>query len=210
MGLVFDPELDPEEAMAAGRGRSDSLYGGTVPGRFPMPRSLLSRSTRSATPSPAALRTAKTPLWVLLTLLLVPAATLGQEGTTTLSGRVLDVTDGSPVGFASVLVENADSGETLTGTLTGEDGRFLVQGLAPAEYTIWTSFPGFHTAQADVLVGELNQSYDLGDIPLARLANFRGGDHRDRRGDPSSRARHAGVPARRRTDAVEPDRCSMR
>ena len=129
-------------------------------------------AARCATPSRPARSPKQTPLWVLLILLLLPTASLGQEGTATLSGRVLDLTDGSPIGFASVVVENADSGETLTGVLTGEDGRFLVQGLAPAEYKLWTSFPGFYPAEANVLVGELNQSYDLGDIRLVRLESF--------------------------------------
>ena len=137
-----------------------------------MSLSLLSCTTRSATPPLPAPRTDKTPLWVLLILLLVPAASLGQGGTATLSGRVLDRTDGSPTGFASVIVEHAHSGEELTGVLTGEDGRFLVQGLAPAECRIWTSFPGFHLVANDLVVGELNQSYDLGDIPLDRLEGF--------------------------------------
>ncbi len=116
-----------------------------------MSPSFLRCTTRSATPSLPARRPEKTSRWVLFILLLAPAAPLAQEGTATVSGRVLDLTDGAPISFASVVVENADSGETLTGTLTDEDGRFLVQGLAPAEYTIWTSFRGFHTAEADVL-----------------------------------------------------------
>ena len=132
----------------------------------------LTCAARCANPSLPTPRTEETPLWVLLIFLLLPAASLGQEGTATLSGRVLDLTDGSPIGFASVVVENADSGETLTGVLTGEDGRFLVQGLAPAAYKLWTSFPGFYPAEANVLVGELNQSYDLGDIRLVRLETF--------------------------------------
>ena len=111
-------------------------------------------------------------LWMLLVLLLVPAASLAQEGTAILSGRVLDLTSGAPIGFASVVVEHAASGERLTGTLTGEDGRFLVQGLAPDAYTIFSSFPGFHPVETDVLVGELNQSYDVGDIRLVRLESF--------------------------------------
>ncbi len=110
--------------------------------------------------------------WATLILLLMPAASWAQEETATLSGRVLDLADGAPIGFASVVVEHAGSGERLTGTLTGENGRFLVQGLAPAEYTIWASFPGFLPAETDLLVGELNQSYDLGDIRLVRLESF--------------------------------------
>ena len=129
-------------------------------------------STIPAAPALPGLRAAVVPLCVLLILLLVPAAAPAQEDAATLSGRVVDVADGSSVGFASVVVESADSGERVTGTLTGEDGRFLVQGLPPAAYKISASFPGFLTAETDVLVGELNQSYDLGDIQLNRLQSF--------------------------------------
>ena len=125
-----------------------------------------------ANSSPPARSPKKTRLWVFLILLLLPEAPLGQEGTATLSGRVLNRTDGSPIGFASVIVEHAHSGDELTGVLTSEDGHFLVQGLAPAEYRIWTSFPGFHPVAHELVVGELNQSYDLGDIPLDRLEGF--------------------------------------
>ena len=71
-----------------------------------------------------------------------------------------------------MVVENAESGEALSGTLAGEDGRFVVRGLAPREYTIRTSFPGFRPAESDVLVSELNQSYDLGDIRLVPLLDL--------------------------------------
>ncbi len=133
---------------------------------------LLSRATRFAALSLPSPRTIDRALCALLLLLLVQAAALGQEGTATLSGRVVDATNGAPVGFASVVIENVDSGETSTGALTGEDGRFVVQGLEPAEYKVWTSFPGYLMAEADLLVGELNQSYDLGDVHLVPLASF--------------------------------------
>ncbi len=107
-------------------------------------------------------------LSMILILLLLPVVSLAQEGTAILSGHVLDITNDSPIGFATVVVENAESGETLSGVLAGEDGRFLVQGLAPGEHTIHMSFRGFFPAEFDVLVSELNQSYDLGDIRLVR------------------------------------------
>ena len=129
--------------------------------------SLLSRGT-----SQPVLRHPVGSLWVFFVFLFVPAASLAQESTATLSGRVLDVTDGSPIGFVSVVVENADSGEQVTGALTDEDGRFLLQGLPPAEYRIGTSFPGFYPVAIDLFVGELNQTFDLGDIRLERLETF--------------------------------------
>ena len=117
----------------------------------------------------STLRTLGAPV---LLLLVAPAVSLAQDGTAILSGRVRDGGGDESVGFASVVVERVDSGETVTGTLTLEDGRFVLEGLAPGAYTIWTSFPGFEMAETAVLVGELNQAYDLGDIPLVRLASF--------------------------------------
>jgi len=110
-------------------------------------------------------------LFVFLIVLALPAAAFAQ-GTAIISGRVLQVADGAPIAFASVIVELASSGQSLSGALTSEDGRFRVQGLAPGEYRITITFPGFQPAMADVLVSPLNQSYDLGDIRLPRMENF--------------------------------------
>lgn len=111
------------------------------------------------------------PLSAVAMVLLLPTAAAAQEGAT-LSGRALDEADGSPIGLATVVVERAESGDTLSGALSREDGRFFVRGLAPGRYTIHTSFPGFFPEEADVLVSELNPSYDLGDIRLRRLADL--------------------------------------
>ncbi len=76
-------------------------------------------------------------LCTLLVILLLPTASLAQEGAV-LSGRAVDDINGFPIGFATVVVVNAESGEALSGALAGEDGRFVLQGLAPGEYTIRT------------------------------------------------------------------------
>ena len=67
-------------------------------------------------------------LYLFLILLLLPASAVAQEGEAVLAGRALNGTDGSPIGFATVVVENAESGEPLSGTIAREDGRFTVQG----------------------------------------------------------------------------------
>jgi outer membrane receptor protein involved in Fe transport len=93
------------------------------------------------------------------------------QGAAILSGRILDA-GGSPLAFASIVVEVAGAGQPLSGTLTGEDGRFSVQGLAPGEYRIAITFPGHQPAEADLTVSPLNRSYDLGDVRLPRMENF--------------------------------------
>ena len=107
----------------------------------------------------------------LLAILLLPTASLAQEGAT-VSGRALDADDDAPISLATAVVEDAESGDTLSGALAGADGRFLLRGLEPGRYTIHTSFPGFIPEEVDVLVSELNLSYDLGDIRLVRLGSI--------------------------------------
>src|SRR5687768_12295449 len=109
---------------------------------------------------------------ILIAILLVPVAASAQ-GTAVLSGRVLDAGDETPVGFATVVVENATNGTTLSGAIAGADGRFVLQGLAPGQYKTRVTFPGFLQAEADVLVSPLNPTYDLGDIRLPRIGGFK-------------------------------------
>jgi len=103
-------------------------------------------------------------------LLLIGSATLlAAQGTAVVSGRVLKTADGSALSSASVIVEEAQSGRQLSGTLTDESGRFVMRGLPPGSYRIRVSFPGFLPAEADVLVSALNPTYDVGDMRLPRL-----------------------------------------
>ena len=110
-------------------------------------------------------------LTVTLLLCFVSTGLYAQDGNGILAGRILDDTDGSPLGFATILLENA-AGEPLSGVLAQEDGRFLVEGLVPGNYMIEMSFPGFYPLKADLLVSELNQSYDFGDVRLLRELNL--------------------------------------
>src|SRR5690606_18900010 len=96
-----------------------------------------------------------------------------QEPVTVVAGRVVELPDGRPIGFASVVVEDTESRETLSGTYSGEDGRFRIEGLRPGTYTIRITFPGFYEATADVTISPLNSSYDLGEVRLPRVEGVR-------------------------------------
>ena len=98
-------------------------------------------------------------------------ATAGQTTAATVSGRVLDAANGSPLPFVSVIIETP-AGRQLSAALTAESGRFQIQGLPPGTYKVTMTFPGFQPAETDVLVSILNQAYDLGDVRLPRLQNF--------------------------------------
>jgi hypothetical protein len=108
---------------------------------------------------------------LVLLLALWPTAVAGQARTATVSGRVLDATNGSPIPFVSIIVETAE-GKQVAGALTAENGRFQMQGLPPGNYKVTITFPGFEPGDTNVLVSTLNQAYDLGDIRLPRLRGF--------------------------------------
>jgi hypothetical protein len=109
----------------------------------------------------------------LLTWLTTLEPTASAQSSAVISGRILNAADGLPLPFVSIIVENAISGQQLTGTLSGENGRFTLQGLAPGSYKIRISFVGFFPAESAVLVSPLNAAYDLGDIRLPRMENLR-------------------------------------
>jgi outer membrane receptor protein involved in Fe transport len=102
--------------------------------------------------------------------LLLPTIVVSQQGAT-LSGRTVDP-EGSPVGLSAVIVQSVQSGDTLSGSLARDDGRFIIQGLPPGRYTLHVSFPGFFPEAIDVLVSELNPTYDLGDVRLGRVGSL--------------------------------------
>jgi outer membrane receptor protein involved in Fe transport len=108
----------------------------------------------------------------LLVLLLPPAAS-AQQGAT-LSGRILDTASRTPIALTEVVIERAQSGDTVSATVARQDGRFVVVGLAPGRYTVRTSFPGFFPEQRDLVVSEVNPSYDLGDILLRNVGALAG------------------------------------
>jgi len=105
---------------------------------------------------------------VALAQALSPDLSLAQQGAT-LAGRTVDSISRAPVALATIILVNATSGDTLSGTLTRTDGRFTVRGLAPGRYTLATRFPGYRPAAVTLLVSELNRSYDAGDILLGRI-----------------------------------------
>ena len=110
---------------------------------------------------------------LVIALVLFPHLAPAQPGAAILSGRVLDAANGSPIAFASILVENPATGQQLTGTLASDNGRFVLKGLAPGTYKVRISFAGFHPAEADLVVSTLNPTYDLGDIRLPRVEGFK-------------------------------------
>ncbi|HEX9876150.1 MAG TPA: carboxypeptidase regulatory-like domain-containing protein [Gammaproteobacteria bacterium] len=87
----------------------------------------------------------------------------------TVSGRLIDALTLQPVPFAAVTVRAEPDGRTVTGVLSDENGRFIVSSLPEGQYVFNAEFLGYQRIDTTVLIGELNNIYDLGDIELQPL-----------------------------------------
>ena len=85
---------------------------------------------------------------------------------TTISGRVINEDDRQPLINSTIAVVKSGTNELVTGTVTNEQGRFVVPDLLPGEYDFVFSYIGFEPVKRHVIAGSLNKTLDLGTILL--------------------------------------------
>ena len=79
-----------------------------------------------------------------------------------IAGTVLNAVTGAPVQSATVALLSVDDNHRITSTLSGNDGRFSLGGLAAAKYGLVVSKRGFSTAAYDEH-GEFSSAIVTGD-----------------------------------------------
>jgi len=87
-------------------------------------------------------------------------------GQSTVSGRVTDSSDKTPLEYATVIAKHRATGEIAGGTITNQEGRYTLNDLKNGAYVFTFSYVGYKTGSIDVLIGTLNNNYDLGEIAL--------------------------------------------
>jgi len=97
--------------------------------------------------------------------LFLTLAQLNAQTNTTVSGKIIDQESKEAIPYASVAVLSMEE-ELLTGHISGEDGRFTIAGLDAGTYKILVSFVGYNDYSTEVLIGQLNEHFDLGEIEL--------------------------------------------
>jgi outer membrane receptor protein involved in Fe transport len=84
-----------------------------------------------------------------------------------LTGTVTDGGTGKPIAYASVAVLNA-AGSPVSGGVCGDDGAFVLPGLAPGTYALRISFLGYQDLTwPGIVVPESGGTLPLGVLPLA-------------------------------------------
>ncbi|PZR26082.1 MAG: TonB-dependent receptor [Citrobacter freundii] len=106
---------------------------------------------------------------VLFVLLLTGFITtaFSQVSKVTISGRLKDAGTKEELSYANVTLNKNDT-VFVAGTISGEDGQFVVADVAPGTYTLVISSAAYQSKRQRVVVGQLSGFLDLGLIQLDR------------------------------------------
>lgn len=105
--------------------------------------------------------------WSLLLLLLIfSAAVRAQSVKVTLSGLVRDGKSKAAVPFVNIILKKEKDSAFVTGTISGEDGRFSIPEVSSGNYLLVLSSVGYQPKIQPVLAGELSKFLDMGNIEM--------------------------------------------
>ena len=102
-------------------------------------------------------------LALCLSLLLLSWLSYAQSS---VSGRLEDKQESTPIEYASVAIYSAPDSVLVTGVITQENGTFSFEEVDPGQYYLVCQFMGFHTRRIPLFQVLKNQKLDLGSIQL--------------------------------------------
>ncbi|MFT6204765.1 MAG: outer membrane receptor protein involved in Fe transport [Spirosomataceae bacterium] len=94
---------------------------------------------------------------ILLSIIHISLHSSAQKTAVTLSGQVKDVATQTAVPYVSVSLKSKTDNTFITGTLSDEEGRFVLINVKPANYVIEATFVGYKTITQDIFVGSLSE-----------------------------------------------------
>ncbi len=83
-----------------------------------------------------------------------------------ISGTVVDNTLKQPIAYAAIVIKSEDGSETITGSITTEDGTFEVKKLPDGTYIFEVQFIGYETHSQKLVINKSNRNVRLGTITL--------------------------------------------
>lgn len=106
---------------------------------------------------------------LILFFALVSASVLGNNTDPAIlgnvTGTVMDRQFQEPIPYASVSVKNSE-GELITGTVSSEDGSFVLDELKEGTYIFQIQFMGYKTYSQEVVISDRKKNFHLGKIFL--------------------------------------------
>lgn len=101
-----------------------------------------------------------------IALLFISVASRAQSIKVTLSGLVKDTKSKTVLPFVNVTLQTKDS-VFVAGTISREDGRFTLPDIESGNYLLQFSYVGYQSKTQPVLIGQLSNFLDLGNMELS-------------------------------------------
>ncbi|MBD2714971.1 TonB-dependent receptor [Microvirga sp. STR05] len=102
--------------------------------------------------------------------MLSPLAAAAQQPTGSVSGTLLDQTNGQPLPFANVVVLRAQDSTFVSGAQTGENGTFELASLGLGTYLLKASAIGYQGFRRPIALTSANPTLRLGTLKVAPTA----------------------------------------
>ena len=96
---------------------------------------------------------------IICFLTLCGLGSFAQTAFVTLSGMVKDNRTKTSIPYVNVVVKNEKDSAFVSGTVTGEDGRFTLEKIKPGSYFLEISFMGYETKLQPLFIGILNGAF---------------------------------------------------
>lgn len=82
-----------------------------------------------------------------------------------ISGKVIDNSLNEPLPYVNIIVKN-EKGETVTGTITADDGTFKITKIPEGNITVTAQYIGYKAVVKNLIIDRKNRRHNLGEIRL--------------------------------------------
>ena len=106
----------------------------------------------------------RTNVYIIFIIIAFQINAIGQNTSYSISGQVLEISSNAPIEYATVIIQNAASGDVLKGETTDADGRFQIA-TSETNVAVEISFIGYENLTIEK-VEFINNKADLGVIYL--------------------------------------------
>lgn len=87
----------------------------------------------------------------------------------TIVGKIMDSLTNTAVPYTTIAMYDA-SNQLVNGNISSEDGSFLIDGIEIGSYRMVISCVGYQSLEKSMLIGQLNEHYDLGNILITSMS----------------------------------------
>jgi len=106
-------------------------------------------------------------LFYFILLIFSSTALFAQSGSTiTVSGVVKEKSSKTSLAYVNVVLKQEKDSVFVTGTVTSEEGRFILSGIKPGNYFLEISFVGYRTIKESLYIGSITSFLDLASLEM--------------------------------------------